>query len=76
MTKSTSRANTPAHLQLIGNGSTDQFIGVHAVPGRLPALLRLPGESAQAFCTRALHHLDGEGACWARLMYGSESGPA
>ena len=69
------RASTPAHLELIGNGSPDPFIGVHAVPGRLPALLRLPGESAQAFCKRALHHLDGEGACWARLMYRSESGP-
>lgn len=72
-TKNKDRA---AHLQLIGNGSTDRFIGVHAVPGRLPTLLRLPGESAQAFCTRALHHLVGDGACWARLMYGSESGPA
>ena len=74
MTRTTGRANTPAHLQLIGNGTSEPFIGVHEVPGRLPAMLRYPGESEAAFCKRALHQLDGEGACWAKLMYRSEAG--
>ena len=69
------QAKQPVHLQLIGNGSADPFIGVHAVPGRLPQLLRYPGESAQAFCNRALHHVTGTGALWAMLMYASEHGP-
>lgn len=70
------RQTKPAvHLQLLGNGSPDPFIGVHAVPGRLPQLLRYPGESAQAFCTRALHHVTGTGALWAMLMYENEQGP-
>jgi hypothetical protein len=45
------------------------FIGVHAVPGRLPQLLRFPGESVQAFTQRALHHVDGDGHLMAILMY-------
>jgi hypothetical protein len=61
------------HLQLIGNGSPDKFIGVHAVPGRLPELLRYPGETAQAFCARALHAVTGTGAFVAMLMYASDS---
>lgn len=64
----------PVHLQLLGNGSPDPFIGVHAVPGRLPMLLRYPGESPQAFCTRALHNATGTGAFCAMLMYASERG--
>lgn len=60
------------HLQLLGNGTKDPFIGVHEVPGRLPALLRYPGESAHAFSTRALHHATGTGSIWARLMYASD----
>lgn len=66
---------SPVHLQLLGNGSPAPFIGVHAVPGRLPELLRYPGESAQAFCNRALHHATGSGAILAMLMYASEQGP-
>ena len=64
--------NQPVHLQLLGNGSAAPFIGVHAVPGRLPELLRYPGESSQAFSNRALHHVTGTGAIWARLMYAAE----
>lgn len=56
-------------LVLIGDGSGRPFIGVHEVPGRLPQLLRYPGESAQAFSQRALHAVQGRGALWARLMY-------
>jgi hypothetical protein len=48
------------HLELLGNGSP-LFIGVHALPGRLPELLRFPGETAKAFCNRALHHVQGSG---------------
>ena len=66
--------NQPVHLQLLGNGSAAPFIGVHAVPGRLPEMLRYPGESAQAFCNRVLHHVTGTGAVWAMLMYASEQG--
>ena len=73
MTKHKDRASTPAHLRLLGNGTSEPFIGVHEVPGRLPVMLRYPGESAEAFSKRALHQLDGEGACWARLMYASET---
>ena len=68
------QTNQPVHLQLIGNGSTDPFIGVHAVPGRLPELLRYPGESSQAFASRVLHHVTGTGSLWAMLMYASEQG--
>ena len=71
MTRKNQR-NHPVHLQLLGDGSTAPFIGVHAVPGRLPELLRYPGESAQAFSNRALHHATGTGAFCARLMYASE----
>lgn len=73
MTKHKDRASTPTLLQMIGNGTSEPFVGVHEVPGRLPAMLRYPGESEEAFSRRALHQLDGEGACWARLMYASES---
>jgi hypothetical protein len=61
------------HLQLIGNGSPDQFVGVRAVPGRLPELLRYPGESAGALCKRALHLVTGPGALVAWLIYHSET---
>lgn len=60
---------SPVHLQLLGNGSAAPFIGVHAVPGRLPELLRYPDESAQAFSNRVLHHVIGTGAVLAWLMY-------
>lgn len=73
-TKYKDRASTPAHLRLLGNGTSEPFVGVHEVPGRLPAMLRYPGESEAAFSIRALHQLDGEGACWAKLMYRSEAG--
>lgn len=63
------------YLLLLGNGSAEKFIGVHAVPGRLPQLLRFPGESAPAFCSRALHHATGSGAMWARLMYACDNDP-
>lgn len=66
------KTNQPVHLHLLGNGSPAPFIGVHAVPGRLPELLRYPGESAPAFCKRALHFVSGTGAIWARLMYASD----
>ena len=72
MTKPKSRAETPAHLVLIGNNSGEPFIGCHGVPNRLPTLLRWPGEEAQAFARRALGMLDGAGQCTARLMYASE----
>lgn len=61
------------HLQLIGDGSPDKFIGVHAVPNRLPELLRYPGETAAAFCERALHLATGTGAFVAMLMYANDS---
>jgi len=61
------------HLELLGNGSPDRFIGVHAVPNRLPELLRYPGETAQAFCARALHQVQGAGALVAYLMYATPS---
>ncbi|MDO9235704.1 MAG: hypothetical protein Q7U28_06675 [Aquabacterium sp.] len=64
------------HLQLIGNGTPEPFIGVHGVPGRLPELLRYPGESSQAFCKRCLHLVSGSGSLWAKLMYASEVPPA
>ena len=63
------------HLELLGDGSARPFIGVHAVPNRLPELLRYPGEIAQAFAARALHHVTGSGALWARLMYQDEGYP-
>jgi hypothetical protein len=62
-------------LVLLGDGSGRPFIGVHEVPGRLPEMLRYPGESAQAFSTRALHAVQGRGALWARLMYRDDSTP-
>ncbi len=70
-----SKARQSVHLQLLGNGSDAPFIGVYEVPGRLPKLLRYPGESAQAFCHRALHLATGTGAIVAMLMYESEQGP-
>lgn len=66
------KRSNPVHLELIGNGSADEFIGVHAVPGRLPQLMRFPGESAKAFCARALHSVAGNGAMYATLMYASD----
>jgi hypothetical protein len=65
----------PVRLQLLGNHSNDPFVGVHEVPGRLPAMLRLPGESAHAFCARVLHSVTGTGSVVAFLMYAKESGP-
>jgi hypothetical protein len=65
----------PVHLQLLGNGSMDKFIGVYAVLDRLPELLRWPGEGPKEFCERALHHVKGTGALWAKLMYASDVGP-
>jgi hypothetical protein len=62
----------PVHLQLLGNGSGQPFIGVHAVPSRLPEMLRYPGESQQAFASRVLHQVSGTGAIYAMLMYASE----
>ena len=61
------------HLELLGDGSARPFIGVHAVPNRLPEMLRYPGESAQAFAARALHHVTGVGALWAKLIYAADT---
>ncbi len=72
MKSSPLRKSPPVHLQLLGNGSNEPFIGVHAVPGRLPELLRYPGESARAFCHRVLHQVSGSGALMAMLMYASD----
>ena len=74
-TKYKTRASTPATLAMFGNGTSEPFVGVLGVPGRLPTILRLPGESADAFCKRALHLLDGSGPCMAKLLYRSECGP-
>ena len=63
------------HLELIGNGTNESFVGVHEVPGRLSRLLRYPSESPQAFTQRALHNVTGDGALWAKLMYASDYHP-
>ena len=60
------------HLILMGDGSPSRWLGVKAVPGRLPRLLRYPGESAEAFCNRALHHVEGSGVVIAPLIYASD----
>ena len=31
----------------------DQIVGIHGIPGRLPELRRLPGESVMGLCLRA-----------------------
>lgn len=62
----------PVHLVLVGNGKREPFVGVYEVAGRLPELLRYPGESPDAFTLRALHLVQGEGPLWARLMYASD----
>lgn len=63
------RNNQPVRLVLVGNGSDAPFIGVHEVPGRLQELFRYPGETADAFSYRALHHVTGTGTVVARLIY-------
>ena len=37
------------------------LIGLQAVPGRMPEVLRLPGETPQALVKRALHTVTGRG---------------
>ena len=37
------------------------LIGLQAVPGRMPQVLRLPGESFKALTQRALHSVTGHG---------------
>ena len=37
------------------------LIGLQAVPGRMPQVLRLPGESFKALTRRALHSVTGRG---------------
>jgi hypothetical protein len=63
----------PVSLQLIGNGTANPFIGVHEVPGRLPTMLRYPGEPTQAFMHRVLHQVRGTGKVVAMLMYRQEN---
>jgi len=50
----------------LGEGSGRPLIGVHGAPARLPQLLRLQGDAAHAFTTRALRAVTGDGALWAR----------
>ena len=71
----TTRSSDRVHLILMGDGSVRPFIGVHGVPGRMPQLLRLPGETADAFTTRALHAVTGTDALWAALMYDDHPPP-
>jgi hypothetical protein len=68
MKKAPTQKKLPCQLHLFGNGRPD-FVGVNEVPGRLPRLLRLPGESAQGFCERALHYVIGAGPLTAMLIY-------
>ena len=63
-----------AHLTLLGDGSGRPFIGVHGVRGRLPTLMRLPGETAQAFNDRAVRAVMDTSPVWALLMYADDAG--
>ena len=67
--KRNKKTSDQVHLVLIGDDSGRRFIGVHAVPDRLPEMLRYPGESAAGFSARVLHCVSGAGALWAKLMY-------
>jgi hypothetical protein len=51
----------PCELVLMNVCPDSQIVGLHAVPNRLPEVLRLPGESLQALLTRALHLVTGAG---------------
>lgn len=45
------------------------LIGLQAVPGRMPEVLRLPGESLKAMTRRALHSVTGRGAVLVFPLY-------
>lgn len=61
-----------ANLTLLGDGSGRPHIGVHGVRGRLPTLMRLPGETAEAFSERAARAVVDSAPVWALLMYRDE----
>jgi hypothetical protein len=56
-------------LLLIGDSSGRQFIGCRAIPGRLPALSRLPGEGPAMFAARCRAHLTLGPAVVGQLVY-------
>jgi len=71
-----SQIGQPVYVRFIAIAAAGPFIGCHADPGgRLPEMLRYPGESPDAFCSRALHHVTGTGPLSVMLMYPSERGP-
>ena len=56
------KAPEPCEMLLIPPHRPDaDLIGLQAVPGRMPQVLRLPGESPKALVQRALHSVTGRG---------------
>lgn len=56
-------------LILIGDNSGRAFIGCAAIPGRLPALSRLPGEAPAMFAARCMANLTPGAAVVGQLVY-------
>ena len=60
-----SAPRTPHRVQMIlvppGCASEDQIVGIAAVPGRLQATPRLPGEPVASLIARALNAVVGHG---------------
>lgn len=56
------KAPEPCEMLLIPPHRPDaDLIGLQAVPGRMPEVLRLPGETPKALVKRALHSVTGRG---------------
>ena len=61
------RGTEPCKLLLVPPHRPDaELIGLQAVPGRMPTVMRLPGEDLKALMQRALHYVTG---CGPLLVY-------
>lgn len=64
------KAPEPCEMLLIPPHRPDaDLIGLQAVPGRMPEVLRLPGESPKALVKRALHSVTGRGPLLVYPLY-------
>jgi hypothetical protein len=62
----------PGNLVLMGDASGRTFIGCAAIPGRLPALWRMPGETPAMFAARCRSYLTPGPDVVGQLVYGDE----
>lgn len=61
--------------EILGEGTPERYIGIPAIPGRLPEMRRKPGEGMHAFTLRALSELKGIGAVVQQTLFISDTRP-